>query len=119
MAPALPAAATVVHVQPDDVLLIGNIGPIWDEDAVAMVKQIRGTLPAGRGVLLFEHAIDVATLADQLVDDDDALARAVSVFFGDTTLPIRDDAPYWRRKMRAALAALLTPGDQRKAADRG
>lgn len=53
--------ATVVHLQPDDVLLFGNIGTISRESADEIQRFLAEVLP-GKKTVLFEQDIDLDLL---------------------------------------------------------
>lgn len=61
--------ATVVHLQPDDVLLIGNVGTISRETAEAIRDCITAVMP-DRKLLIFESGIDIELLRN-LEDPDE------------------------------------------------
>lgn len=60
---ALLDKATVVHLQPDDVILIGNIGHEALEQGQRLLEEISADLP-GKRVVMFSEDINVDLLRD-------------------------------------------------------
>lgn len=52
----------VIHLQPDDVLLIGNVGSDNHEQLQKVVNELREAVPTAKKVVVFAEAIDVHSL---------------------------------------------------------